>query len=45
MLKDYEELKKKVLKGTKKGIEKLIIQSKKTGKTLIISEKNGLSAK
>ena len=34
----YDELRDKVLKGTKRAIEKLIIQSKKEGKKLVVSE-------
>lgn len=34
----YDDLRDKVLKGTKRAIEKLIIQSKKEGKKLVVSE-------
>lgn len=40
MEKQYEEIKEKVIKGTKKAVEKVIIRSKKDGKPLVVSNKS-----
>ena len=39
MEKKYEIIRDKVIKGTNKAIEKLIIESEKQGKPLIVSNK------
>ncbi|MDT3741281.1 MAG: hypothetical protein RO257_17475 [Candidatus Kapabacteria bacterium] len=39
MEKEYEIIREKVLKGTKRAIDKLIIESKRTGKKLVVSDK------
>ncbi len=39
MEKEYEEIREKVIKGTKKAVEKVIINSKKNGQPLVVSNK------
>jgi hypothetical protein len=39
MEKKYEEIRDKVLKGTKRALEKLKEQSKKEGRALVITDK------
>lgn len=39
MEKEYEIIREKVLKGTKRAIDKLIIESKRTGIKLVVSKK------
>ncbi len=35
----YEEIREKVIKGTKKAVEKIIIRSKKDGQPLVVSKR------
>ncbi|MBM2814519.1 MAG: hypothetical protein HW421_1281 [Ignavibacteria bacterium] len=44
MEKEHEILRDKVMRGTQRAIDKLIIQSKKDGRELVISE-NGIIKK